>query len=72
MAGLGLEPERHTWVVLCHDLVEETLGLHREALAARVTVYVPATFVGLLGVSAQTQLPHYTVEGLPDIVLHGC
>lgn len=71
MAGLRLQPERHTGVVLRHHLVEETFGLHREALPARVTAYVPAAFVGLLGVSAQTQLPHDAVEGLPDIVLHG-
>lgn len=71
MAGLRLQPERHTGVVLGHHLVEETFGLHREALPARVAAYVPATFVGLLGVSAQTQLPHDAVEGLPDIVLHG-
>lgn len=52
MAGLRFEPERHTGIVLCHDLVEEAFGLHGKALAARVTVYVPAALVGFLGVSA--------------------
>lgn len=36
VAGLGLEPERHTRIVFCHDLVDETLRLHRQALSARV------------------------------------
>lgn len=52
MAGLGLEPEGHTRIVPCHNLVEETLGLHGKALAPRAAVYVPAASVGLLGVSA--------------------
>lgn len=71
VTGLRLEPEGHAGVVLCHDLVEESLGPHGDALAASVAVDVPAAFVGLLGVSAQTQLPHDAVEGLPDVVLHG-
>ena len=52
MAGLGFKPECHTGIVLCNHLVEETSGLHREALAAPVRVYVPATFVVFFGVSA--------------------
>lgn len=71
MAGLGFEPERHAGIVLCHHLVEEPFGLHGKALAACAAVCVPATFVVLLGVSAQAQLSHDAVEGLPHVVLHG-
>lgn len=52
MAGLRLQPERHTGVVLGHHLIKEAFGLHRKALSACVTVYVLATPVGLLRVSA--------------------
>ena len=52
MAGLRFQPERHTGVVLGHHLVEEMFGLLGKTLAARVTVHVPATLVGFLGVSA--------------------
>lgn len=71
MAGLGFEPKRHTGIVLSHHLVEEASGLRRNALALFFTVQVSAALVGFLGVSAQTQLPHYATESLPDVVLHG-
>lgn len=69
MAGFRFEPECYTGIVLCHHLVQKASGLHRNALTACLTV--PATLVGFLGVSAQTQLSHYAVKSLPNVVLHG-
>lgn len=73
MAGLRLEPEGHVGVVLGHHLVQEAPGFHWDALALRLVLAlgVPAPLVGLLGVSAQAQLPHDASESLPHVVLHG-
>lgn len=71
MAGLRLEPECHAGIVLCHHLVQEAPGLHRNALVVRLALGVPATLVGFLGVPAQAQLSHDAFKSLPDVVLHG-
>lgn len=73
MAGLGLEPEGHVGVVPGHHLVQEAPGLHWDALALRLVLAlgVPAPLVGLLGITAQAQLPHDAPESLPHVVLHG-
>lgn len=52
MAGLWLQPERHTGIVLSHHLIEQTFGLHRKALTAWAAFYVLAALVGFLWISA--------------------